>query len=76
MFQFTPFTSELLENGNAIVNSLGEYAGIPDIPTLPSGKQVVFFTLGTIFIVASIAMMVRALADIPEVSSAIKLAAL
>lgn len=76
MYQFTPFTSELLENGNAIVNNLGEYAGIPDIPSLPSGKQVVFFTLGTIFIVASLAMMIRALADTPAITTALKAAAL
>jgi hypothetical protein len=59
MFPYTPFTSEALTGTGAIVSDLSSFGNITG--TLPSGKQVIFFTVGLACIITSIALISRAL---------------
>lgn len=76
-YSFTPYTSAMLDSGSALVTDITEYTGINDaLPKFPSGKQVIFFSLGIICVVTSVALMSRSLiADsIPGLSEIVKLA--
>lgn len=60
-FEYSPYTSEFLESGNSIISDLSDQVGLDQLPTFPNGKQVIFFSLGLVFIIAAVAMMSRTL---------------
>lgn len=76
-FDYTPYTSENLDVGNALMTNISEYTGIGAIPSLPNGKQVIFFSLGLVCVIASIALISRSLIsdNIPALASIAKLVA-
>ena len=76
-YSYTPYTSELLDTGMAVVNDITAFTGLDSaIPTLPTGKQVIFFSLGIICVVMSLAIMSRSLVldSVPGLSTIAKIA--
>lgn len=59
MLPYTPYTSESLTTATSVVNDLSPFADITS--GLPDGKQVIFFSIGFVCIIASIALISRAL---------------
>jgi hypothetical protein len=59
MFPYTPFTSETLTTAGAVVNDLSSVGDVSS--NLPSGKQVIFFGIGFVCVIGSIALISRAL---------------
>lgn len=76
MYEYTPYTSELLDSGFSTITDLSSFTGINDLPSFPNGKQVIFFTIGIICVVGSLSIMSRALiADsLPEIAKIAKVA--
>lgn len=75
-YEYTPYTSELLDSGNAVVTDFTEFTGIGNmVPQLPTGKQVIFFAIGMVCVITSLGIMSRTLiADsIPGLSALSKL---
>lgn len=58
-FEYTPFTSESLTTAATSIQDLSPFADLSG--GLPSGKQVIFFSIGFVCIIASIALISRAL---------------
>lgn len=73
MLPYTPFTSEDLSTATGVVSDLSAVTG--GLGNLPSAQQVVFFTVGIICLIASLALIIGALAENPDVQNIVKLAA-
>ena len=75
-YEYTPYTSESLDTGNVVIDNITAFTGIDNaIPSLPTGKQVIFFSIGLLCIVTSLTLMTRSLIDVPSIASIAKLAA-
>lgn len=59
MFPYTPFTSEDLTAATSVVSDLSSYADVSQ--HFPSGKQVIFFTIGIIAVIGALALTTRIL---------------
>ena len=56
---YTPFTSEDLSAAGSVVSDLSSYADVSQ--HFPSGKQVIFFTIGMVAIIGAIGLTARIL---------------
>ena len=70
-YDYTPYTSEDLTGSTAFsVSDLSPFADITG--GLPSGKQLIFFSLGMVCLIASIGLISAILISDPVVQSNVK----
>lgn len=72
MYPYTPFTSEDISTAVSSVTDLSPFADFTS--GLPSGRQVIFFSIGFVCLIASIALVSRVLiadSSVPDLVKAL-----